>query len=153
MARFQNSTQKYDQNGIKIPKGISGIKNYTLENPNVLIFDSKSEYEIYKLLTEQLETGLISALEIKKKFDLVPAIKWFNNIKGKFENIRGVSYITDFAFVRGNEKIIVDCKGWKFKMDKKSGKEKWQVYYDDIYKLKKKLFLNKYGTEYTFEEM
>jgi hypothetical protein len=151
MARFSHSTQKFDQHGVKIPKGKNGLKEFTTNNPDSIIFDSKSEYELYLKLTEMEASGEIKELRIKVSYPLVPKTTWWNNVKERKDVVRELTYICDFSFVRDGKSTVMDCKGWKYKMDKKSGKEKWQVYYDDMYKLKKKLFLWLYP-DITFEE-
>lgn len=152
MARFQNTTQKYDEEGRKVQKGLNGIKQHNIDYPNLMIFDSKSEYEIYSGLLAKQGAGLITELECKKSFLLVPKRKWYNNVKNKQDIIRELTYITDFVFKRDGVWIAVDCKGWKEVRDKKTGTLKWKAYYDEIYKIKKKLFLNMYP-EYIFEEL
>jgi Protein of unknown function (DUF1064) len=152
MPRFKHTTQKFDQHGNKIPKGLNGLKTFTKENPEAIIFDSKSEYELYLKFKEMEEKGEISNLQCKQKFDLVPKRKWWNNVKERWDIIREITYETDFTFERDGQAVVVDCKGWKLKVDKKTGKEKHQVYYDEIYKIKKKLFLWKYP-DFIFEEM
>jgi hypothetical protein len=151
MARFSHSTQKYDQNGNKIPKGRNGLKQFTKDNPELIVLDSKSEYELYVEFIEKEKNGEIQNLVCKNPFPLIPKTTWWNNIKERKDIIRELTYISDFTFTRDGKEICVDCKGWKYRMEKKSGKEKWQVYYDDIYKLKKKLFLWLYP-QYIFEE-
>lgn len=152
MPRFKHATQKYDENGNKIPKGRNGLKDYLICNQDCQVFDSKSEYDIYHLFKDMEKQGLIQNLECKKVFPLIPKTIWYNNVKEKKEAVRELVYISDFCFERDGQKVVVDCKGWKLKPDKKTGRPKYQVYYDDIYKIKKKLFLWLYQ-DYLFEEM
>ena len=157
MARFTSTTTKYDQFGRKLPKGVQGIMAHKEEFGDILIFDSKSEYETYLYLLELLEKKEIFNLVPKVKFELVTGTRWWNNIKEKFEIIRSMDYIADFVFERNGptglpEKVCLDCKGWRQKKDKKTGKTSWDCYYDDIYKIKKKIFLSKFP-EYIFEEI
>jgi Protein of unknown function (DUF1064) len=152
MPRFNHTTQKFDQTGQKVLKGRNGLKEHTTNFPDLIIFDSKSEYELYCKFLEMQDQGQISQLECKKAFPLVPKTRWWNNVKSRTDIVRELTYISDFCFVREGKKVCVDCKGWKLRVDKKSGKEKFMVYYDDIYKIKKKLFLWLYP-DYIFEEM
>lgn len=152
MARFQKTTQKYDHSGTKVPKGLNGIKEHNKANPDCIIFDSKSEYELYHKLKEAEEKGEIQNLECQKTFHLIDKRKWWNNVKERWDIIRELVYITDFVFEREGQRIALDCKGWKKNIDKETGKVKFAVYYDEIYKIKKKLFLSLYP-EYVFEEM
>jgi len=156
MARFTSSPNKFDQLGRKVPKGIQGLTAHREEFGDCVIFDSKSEYETYLYLTDLEQKNEISKLVSKVKFELVAGTRWWNNVKEKFEVIRSMDYIADFVFERSGptgmvEKICLDCKGWRQKKDKKTGKVSWDCYYDDIYKIKKKIFLNRYP-EYIFEE-
>lgn len=151
MPRFTHSTQKYDQNGLPIPKGKGQIQLYKKKFPELMVFDSKSEYKAFLHYQELEQAGLIQELQYQTKFELIPEIIWFNNIKQKKEKIRGMCYIADFTFIRDGQKYAVDCKGWTKKTNKK-GLEQWKVYYDEIYKIKKRLFLQKY-TDYKFEEI
>lgn len=151
MPRFNHTTQKIDQEGRKVPKGRSGLKDHMTSYPESQIFDSKSEYELYLRFHQDELDGKITKLECKKAFELVPKKTWWNNVKKRKDVVRELTYIADFVFERDGQKICVDCKGWKLKKDKETGKEKWQVYYDEIYKIKKKLFLWLHP-EYVFEE-
>ncbi len=156
MPRFTSTTTKFDQFGRKVPKGIQGLTAHREEFGDCVIFDSKSEYETYLYLTDLEKAKEIQNLKLKVKFELVLGTRWWNNVKEKSEIIRSMDYIADFVFERSGptgmvEKICLDCKGWRQKKDKKTGKVSWDCYYDDIYKIKKKIFLSKY-TEYIFEE-
>ena len=67
-----------------------------------------------------------------------------------------MGYRADFTFDRtlsnGQiQQVVLDCKGWKLKRDKTTGKETYSVYTDDVYQIKKKIFLEKYP-QYIFEE-
>jgi Protein of unknown function (DUF1064) len=152
MPRFQNSTQKYDQYGNKIPKGRDGLKKHLESFPDAIAFDSKSEYLTYVYLLDLIEKKEIQNLQIKKCFPLVEKRKWWNNFKKKWDIVRELVYISDFSFERDGNNVVLDCKGWKEVIDKKTGKTKCTVYYDEIYKIKKKLFLDKYS-DYIFEEL
>ncbi|MBS5989581.1 MULTISPECIES: DUF1064 domain-containing protein [Anaerococcus] len=95
-------------------------------------FDSKKEARRYKEL-KLLERGkAISCLELQPVFDLIP--KQIHNGK----TIRKVVYKADFKYFDNNKKIwiVEDVKGFK----------------TDVYKLKKKMFLFKYGNEFKFLE-
>lgn len=151
MPNFKHSVQKYDEKGRPIPKGKGGKDKHINKYGDVIIFDSKAEYQTYLRLKEAENKGIISNLKLQVSFELLPNQNWFNNVKDKKEIIRKLIYIGDFTFERDGKQICLDCKGWRFTKDKKNGKEKWKCYYDDIYKIKKKLFLSKYP-EYIFEE-
>lgn len=156
MPRFVRTTQKYDDQGRKVPKGKDGLKKHKDLYPESLIFDSKNEYLTYLQLKKLESENLIHNLQTQVSFELLPSQKWWNNLKQKWEILRKLDYVCDFLYERYDqfgrlEKVCVDCKGWRQQKDKKTGKIKWSCYYDDIYKLKKKLFLQKYP-EFIFEE-
>jgi hypothetical protein len=142
MAGFKASFTKYDENGNRVPKGIGELKKFKEKNPNLLIFDSKSEYTRYKELKELEKDGLIQDLQLQVKFELLPSTKWYNNVLKKQTIVRETTYIADFVYTENGKNIVEDCKGWK--QAKKNGVLKWTVFTDDVYKLKKKILLNRY---------
>lgn len=96
-------------------------------------FDSKREAERYcelKLLEKAKE---IRNLELQPRFLL----------QDKFEDKQGnthrkIEYVADFMYIdKDNKKIVEDVKGVM----------------TDVYKLKKKLFLNLYDKEFDFREI
>ena len=156
MPRFTGSTQKYDSLGRKVPKGKDLFSKWKEQNHSLLIFDSKSEYATYLILKQQEQEVEIQNLQLQVYFPLVAGTKWFNNITKKTVTIREMGYRADFTFDRvlpnGEiQQVVLDCKGWKLKKDKATGKETYSVYTDDIYQIKKKIFLEKYP-QFTFEE-
>lgn len=114
-------------------KKTSGLSPYATKYHNEKIiyggikFDSKKECERYKILKSNEEKGIITNLELQKKFELQPSYK----IKGK--TIRSLNYIADFYYYCNDTKewIVEDVKGYK----------------TEIYKLKKKIFEYKYKIE------
>lgn len=93
-------------------------------------FDSKKEGNRYLELKLLLKAGKIRDLELQKKFELQEKYK----INGK--TIRAISYIADFTYWDNekNEMIVEDVKGGKATQTQ-------------IYKLKKKIFMYRYGIE------
>lgn len=91
-------------------------------------FDSMGEYARWQDLKLMQRAGLISGLKRQVKFELVPKQK---SKDGK--NVQPVEYIADFRYCdKGTgEWITEDFKGMR----------------TDVYKLKKKLMLWKYGIE------
>ena len=138
--RFTGATTKYDEQGKPIPKGRKALTEYKIKNPNGLVFDSKAEYQVWLKLLEEQSKGLIFNLRRQIPFELIPKQDWYNNLKAKKEVIRPLVYIADFVFEREGKTVVMDCKGWKQKVDAK-GKVKWTAYTDDVYKIKKKLFI------------
>ena len=152
MAGFKHSVAKYGENGIKVPsKKEGGIAKFRKLYPSILVFDSKSEFDTYLNLKQLQKENKISSLQIQVPFLLISARKWYNNVKEKWETVRKTEYICDFVFEREGKKVALDAKGWAKRKDKKTGKVTWKAYTDDVYKLKKKLFLQLYS-EYIFEE-
>jgi hypothetical protein len=94
-------------------------------------FDSIKESNRY------LELKLL--LKAKKIHDLVLQPEYI--IQSKFKvygkTHREVKYIADFKYIQDSEVIVEDVKG----------------FLTDIFKLKRKLFLYKYGNELTFREL
>ena len=96
-----------------------------------ITFDSMKEARRYKELKLQEKVGAISHLQLQPKFRLL------DGFKHSGETIRPINYFADFSYIdaEGNE-VVEDVKGKK----------------TDVYNIKKKLFLNKYGERYVFIE-
>lgn len=94
-------------------------------------FDSKAEGTRYKVLKKREETGEISELRLQPRFTLQEKFRH----DGK--TIRKIEYIADFEYSKNGQQVVEDVKGVK----------------TDIYKLKKKMFLLKYGKEKIFKEI
>ena len=96
-----------------------------------ITFDSKKEARRYESLKLQEKVGVISHLQLQPKFRLL------DGFKHNGETIRPINYFADFNYIdaEGNE-VVEDVKGKK----------------TDVYNIKKKLFLNKYGERYLFIE-
>lgn len=93
-------------------------------------FDSKYEYQEWCRL-KVLERGkVISELRRQVPFDLIPTI---NTKQGA---LRKITYVADFVYREGDKMVAVDTKGFE----------------TDVYVIKKRLFLLKYGNDYTFIE-
>lgn len=91
-------------------------------------FDSKKEMNRYNQLKLLEKAGLISELELQKKFELQP--KYVNN---KNEHIRAIIYIADFFYYDNKKQkyIVEDVKSEATKKDK-------------VYNIKKKMFMYQY---------
>lgn len=96
-------------------------------------FDSKKEARRYKELKVLERAGTIKELELQPRFILQDKFK----LEGKTH--RKIEYVADFKYWDKEKEtwIVEDVKGVK----------------TDVYKLKKKIFLKKYGREYTFIEI
>ena len=115
--------------------GIETGKRSKYGNTKVLAdgrkFDSKAEYLRYLLLKNEVEAGAISALSCQPRFVLQEGFKY----QGK--NERAITYIADFMYKRDGKTVIEDVKGRR----------------TDVYLLKRKLFLKRYGDKYEFVEV
>lgn len=97
-----------------------------------VVYDSKWEATKAFELDMLQRAGKIKDLQRQVRFILLDG---YTNNKG--EKIRPVSYIADFVYTKGNEKIVMDTKSPATRTAE--------------YRIKKKLFEYKYR-EYTFVE-
>lgn len=97
-----------------------------------MLFDSKKEAERYCELNLLQREGKINKLELQPVFPLLEAFEY------RGEKIRPVLYVADFQYVdlETGEEVVEDVKGMK----------------TDVYKMKRKLFLHRYGDRYRFLE-
>lgn len=96
-------------------------------------FDSKREGERYCELKLLEKANEIRNLELQPRFLLQDKFKDRN---GKTH--RKIEYVADFMYIdKDGKKIVEDVKGMM----------------TDVYKLKKKLFLNLYDKEFDFREI
>lgn len=88
-------------------------------------FDSKHEAYRYVELKLMERTGLIKNLRLQVPFELIPNLKDKN---GKLLE-RKATYVADFVYELNGQQVVEDAKGCR----------------TDVYKLKKKLMLERYG--------
>lgn len=96
-------------------------------------FDSRREAKRYEELRQLEAAGKIAQLELQPRFELQAAFRYHG------EAIRKIEYVADFKYLdyeRGGL-VVEDVKGMR----------------TDVYRLKKKLFLAKYGNGVIFEEV
>ena len=99
---------------------------------NGIKFDSKKEARRYKELKILEKADEIKSLELQPRFLLQEKFKY----NGK--TIRKIEYVADFRYIDKEGKTIVeDVKGMK----------------TEVYKIKKKIFLKKYGENLIFKEI
>ena len=91
-----------------------------------IMFDSAKEAKRYSTLKLMEKAGIISNLELQKKFVLIPAQKK----NGKVIE-RACTYTADFCYMQDGQYVVEDCKGMR----------------TEVYKIKKKLMLYTYGIE------
>lgn len=98
---------------------------------NGIKFDSKAEAERYKELKLLEKAGLIKSLILQPEFLLQDKFKY----NGRTE--RAVKYIADFKYfdVARGVYVVEDVKGVE----------------TEAFKIKRKLFLKRYGEKYIFE--
>jgi hypothetical protein len=99
-------------------------------------FDSQKEGNRYIELKQKERLGLIFDLKLQVKYELQPSFK----INGK--TIRAMNYIADFVY----RETIKNEEGTR-ELKYKTIVEDTKGYRTDVYKLKKKLFMHKYGIE------
>lgn len=94
-------------------------------------FDSRAEAEHYASLKLLEQAGVIHNLKLQPRFELQSAFVYQGHKERKIE------YVADFQYEQNGEVVVEDVKGMK----------------TDVYKLKRKLFLYRYGNEVTFKEV
>ena len=97
-------------------------KKITIDN---ITFDSKKESLRYQQLKLLERAGVISNLELQKKYILQDKFE----LNGK--KYREISYVADFVYIQDGKTIVEDTKGFR----------------TEVYKLKKKMFMYKYKME------
>lgn len=104
---------------------MSKYKNKKVVVDNIL-FDSKKEANYYIYLKMLEDAGKIVDLELQRKFVLQPTFK-LNE-----KTYRAITYVADFVYKdQEGQTHVVDTKGYR----------------TEVYKIKKKLFMKKYGIE------
>lgn len=99
-------------------------KNKKVVVDNIL-FDSKKEANYYTKLKILKDAGKITDLELQKKFILQD--KFTLNSK----TYRAITYVADFVYKENGQVHVVDTKGYR----------------TETYKIKKKLFMKRFGIE------
>lgn len=105
-------------------------------------FDSKREAARYQELRLLERAGVISFLQLQAKFQLIPnqyAPSDETYTKGPRKGQRKpgklleheCSYIADFCYIRNGETVVEDAKGYR----------------TEVYRIKKKLMLERYGIQ------
>ena len=115
----------------KKPSKYKNKKTTRIRNNKVIKFDSLKEARYYDTLALLERTEKITKLELQPKYNLIPTQKY----NGK--TLRKTTYSADFRYVKDGKTYVIDVKGFK----------------TDVYKIKKKLFLQLYGERIIFEEV
>ena len=104
---------------------MSKYKNKKVVVDNIL-FDSKKEANYYTKLKILRDAGKISDLELQKRYVLQQGFK----LNGK--TYKAITYKADFVYKDATGQVhVVDTKGYR----------------TETYKIKKKLFMKKFGIE------
>lgn len=92
------------------------------------MFDSLAEMRRYQDLRLMEASGAISDLEVHPRFEVLPAFQ-----RGKLK-VRAIVYEADFAYMEAGRRVVEDVKGFETRE----------------FRLKRKLWLYRYGDEYEF---
>ena len=86
---------------------MSKYKNKKITH-NGITFDSKKEFERYKVLSIWQKMGVISELTTQKTFILAPSVK----LRGEKRAKRAIEYRADFVYVinKTGEQVVEDVK-------------------------------------------
>lgn len=87
------------------------------------VFDSKREYNRWCELRLLERSGIIHNLQRQVKFRLIDSQKTLERTE------RPCDYIADFVYYENGKRIVEDCKGMR----------------TDVYKIKRKLMLERYN--------
>ena len=71
---------------------------------NGIKFDSKKEAKRYTELQILAKSNLITDLQLQVRFELIPTFEY------RGETVRSLSYIADFVYIQGGNRIIEDVK-------------------------------------------
>lgn len=93
-------------------------------------YDSKKEAERASELKILEEAGAIKDLQEQVNIELLPPFR-----QGE-KSYRGIYYRADFVYIEDGKQIVEDVKGFK----------------TDVYSIKKKMLLQRYGDFITFKE-
>lgn len=126
--RLEDLPPKYQEQVKQKSKSKYNAKKTELDG---IKFDSKFEAEHYASLKLLERAGVIQNLKLQPRFLLQEGFKYQGHRERKIE------YVADFQYERDGKTIVEDAKGFK----------------TDIYKLKRKLFLYKYGDKVEFKEV
>lgn len=88
-------------------------------------FDSKKESKRYNQLKLLENLGIIKKLKRQVKFELQPSFKFED------KTIKAINYIADFTYYENDKLVVEDTKGMR----------------TEVYKIKKKMFMYKYGID------
>ncbi len=109
-----------------------GAKKTTRQVNGVTVsFDSLAEARRYDVLYIMARSGEITNLTLQPKYELQ------SKYEHEGKSVLPIYYIADFRYTHHGFTVVEDVKGML----------------TDVYRLKKKLFLYRYGTELVFREV
>jgi len=113
-------------------------KEERIVNGKPWTFDSRKEARRYDQLMAMLRAGLIRDLVLQPEF--VIASRVYDKAAGKYMGAR--KYVADFQYIEAGsgKKVVEDVKSAATRKDK-------------TYRLKRHLFLERYGKDFDFREV
>lgn len=101
-------------------------KKYSNQKTTIdgITFDSKKEADRYCELCFLQRAGLISNLELQKKFELIPAqYEYFERYGKNGQRLKdgkncleqSITYVADFVYTENGKTVVEDTKGMKTK--------------------------------------
>lgn len=121
--RRKRKRSKYNVDNSKRGKAARTVDGIT--------FASKAEMKRYLVLKDREEVGAIEELELQPRFRLIDGFDY------RGEHIYPVNYTADFQYVQDGEVVIEEVKGRETR----------------DFKLRKKMFLQKYGEDYWYKQV
>jgi len=118
-----------------MPSKYKNIKVTASVNGEKVVFDSKKELKRYQELRLLQKAGKITELTLQPKYLLLDTLKLDGH-----KTMAKRSYVADFKYIQDEKTIIEDVKA----------SAKFQ---DPMFRIKKHLFLAKYGHELEFREV
>jgi hypothetical protein len=103
------------------------LKAYGIE------FDSKLELYVYQMFKHKK----YDIKRCEESFELLPQFKYIDFITGKKRSLSSMKYTGDFFIELNDKMLVIEVKGVK----------------TEPYRIRKKLFIHKYGKEYGFIEI
>lgn len=113
-------------------------KEERIVNGKVWTFDSRKEARRFDQLMAMLRAGLIRDLALQPEF--VIASRVYDKAAGRYMGAR--KYVADFQYIEASsgKQVVEDVKSAATRKDK-------------TYRLKRHLFLERYGKEFDFREV
>jgi hypothetical protein len=95
--------------------------------------DSKLELYVYQMF----KSKKYDIRRCEDSFELIPKFKYLDFITGKKRSLSSMKYTGDFLIRLNGKTLVIEVKGVK----------------TEAYRMRKKLFLHKYGRDYGFIEI